>query len=128
MPFEIEQVSSFLARSPPETLYHYTTQDGLLGIVRSGELWATNVQYMNDRREFFVALETAAERLKGHRFGPGISVNRLSANLIKRLENIKDAPVCAVSFCVNPDLLSQCGATQDQAAAFAWDFARKPSQ
>jgi Protein of unknown function (DUF2971) len=108
MPFEIEQVRSVLARSAPETLYHYTTQDGLLGIVRSGELWATNVQYMNDRREFFLALEIAAERLKGRaRFDPDPSVNRLSANLIKRLENIEDAPVCAVSFCVNPDLLSQ---------------------
>jgi hypothetical protein len=74
MPFEIEQVRSFFTRSPPETLYHYTTQDGVLGIVRSGELWATNVQYMNDRREFFLALETAAERLKKLRFVASLSL------------------------------------------------------
>jgi hypothetical protein len=107
MPFSIEQVASLLGRSPPKTLYHYTTQDGLLGIVRAGELWATNVQYMNDTREFFLALELAAERVKAHRWAPEHSVNRLSADIIQRLEQIKIAPVCAVSFCVNPDLLSQ---------------------
>jgi hypothetical protein len=57
MPFGIEQVTSLLGRSPSTTLYHYTTQGGLLGVVQTGELWATNVQYMNDRREFFLSLE-----------------------------------------------------------------------
>jgi hypothetical protein len=33
---------------PPDPLYHYTTQAGLLSIIKTGELWATKVQYMND--------------------------------------------------------------------------------
>lgn len=36
---------------PRETLYHYTAFKGLLGIVDSGVLWASDVRYMNDSAE-----------------------------------------------------------------------------
>ena len=36
---------------PKETLYHYTSFKGLLGIVNSGVLWASDVRYMNDSVE-----------------------------------------------------------------------------
>jgi hypothetical protein len=36
---------------PKETLYHYTSFKGLLGIVDSGVLWASDVRYMNDSAE-----------------------------------------------------------------------------
>lgn len=36
---------------PKQTLYHYTTLDGLLGIVRTGYLYATEIQYFNDASE-----------------------------------------------------------------------------
>lgn len=36
---------------PVETLYHYTSFKGLLGIVDSGVLWASDVRYMNDSAE-----------------------------------------------------------------------------
>lgn len=39
------------ADSPQETLYHYTSFKGLLGIVESGVLWASDVRYMNDSAE-----------------------------------------------------------------------------
>jgi len=35
----------------PELLYHYTTQEGLLGIVESGCIWATHLRYLNDTSE-----------------------------------------------------------------------------
>lgn len=37
--------------NPQETLYHYTSFKGLLGIVDSGVLWASDVRYMNDSAE-----------------------------------------------------------------------------
>ncbi len=49
---------------PPEFLYHYTGQDGLLGIVEKAELWATKIQYMNDATEFGLALSMARDELK----------------------------------------------------------------
>ncbi len=36
---------------PMGTLYHYTTFSGLLGIVQSRALWASDVRYMNDSAE-----------------------------------------------------------------------------
>lgn len=39
------------ADTPVGTLYHYTTLSGLLGIVRSRALWASDVRYMNDSAE-----------------------------------------------------------------------------
>jgi hypothetical protein len=38
--------------SPPPILYHYTSQDGLLGILDSKSIWASKVQYLNDEQEF----------------------------------------------------------------------------
>lgn len=39
------------ADRPRETLYHYTTLKGLLGIVSSRCLWASDIRYMNDSAE-----------------------------------------------------------------------------
>lgn len=33
-------------------LYHYTSGNGLLGIISSDSLWATNIHFMNDAHEF----------------------------------------------------------------------------
>jgi hypothetical protein len=45
-------VKEHLYRQPPDILYHYTTQPGLLGIIRTQEIWASHTQYLNDAREF----------------------------------------------------------------------------
>lgn len=42
---------SLYADIPLGTLYHYTTFSGLLGIVRSRTLWASDIRYMNDSAE-----------------------------------------------------------------------------
>jgi len=47
-------VSSFLqdqAADRPDMLWHYTNAAGFLGIFRSGKLWATNTDYLNDASE-----------------------------------------------------------------------------
>lgn len=40
-----------LAQAPTETLYHYTSFRGLMGIVESGCIWASDIRYMNDSAE-----------------------------------------------------------------------------
>lgn len=35
----------------PRRLYHYTTVDGMVGIITSGALWASDVRFMNDSSE-----------------------------------------------------------------------------
>lgn len=36
---------------PPLELFHYTTPEGLIGIVQTTKLWATNIRYLNDFSE-----------------------------------------------------------------------------
>ena len=36
----------------PDRLYHYTSQQGLIGILSSHTLWSTRIQYLNDSTEF----------------------------------------------------------------------------
>jgi hypothetical protein len=48
----IQDITSRLySDTPHERLYHYTTFSGLLGIVDSGALWASDIRYMNDSAE-----------------------------------------------------------------------------
>lgn len=35
----------------PKLIYHYTDQNGLLGILRTKSIWATHVRYLNDLQE-----------------------------------------------------------------------------
>jgi hypothetical protein len=39
------------ATSPSSILYHYTSLQGLLGIVRTKKLWASDIHYLNDAQE-----------------------------------------------------------------------------
>lgn len=42
---------SLYAQQPTDTLYHYTSLNGVLGIVASQQLWASDIRYMNDSAE-----------------------------------------------------------------------------
>lgn len=39
------------SKNEPELLYHYTTQDGLLGILENACIWATHYRCLNDASE-----------------------------------------------------------------------------
>ncbi len=43
----------------PETLFHYTNSIGARGILQSGSIRATNIEYLNDRTEFKHGVEIA---------------------------------------------------------------------
>jgi hypothetical protein len=49
---EEQQPQPTEGQAEPELLYHYTTLDGLLGVLEKRELWATAVSYLNDTTEF----------------------------------------------------------------------------
>lgn len=55
-PFTVKTMLSNIIRrlyagQPEGSLYHYTTFRGLMGIVESGSLWASDIRYMNDSAE-----------------------------------------------------------------------------
>ena len=45
-------------------LYHYTSQDGLLGILQNKKLWMTNILYLNDSSEFEYTLNIVKKEIK----------------------------------------------------------------
>src|ERR1700716_1658382 len=63
-PYEPPAFAEHFEKLPPDILYHYTGQIGLLGIIEQAELWATKIQYMNDATEFGLALRLARQELE----------------------------------------------------------------
>lgn len=51
--------------SLPSCLYHYTDQRGFLGILNSGELWASSIRHLNDESEFKYATRIAQDFVFG---------------------------------------------------------------
>jgi hypothetical protein len=104
----------------PPSLYHYTDQGGLLGIISNGELWATNVNYMNDATESYTAIRIAERWLSKTEYNldnyidleiapERVSIRQRTAiSMSKSLRNIAETGnVCVACFCVDDDLLSQ---------------------
>ena len=54
-------METFFPRQPP-ALYHYTTGNGLIEIIKSGELWSTQVNCLNDASEFLYTMARLQER------------------------------------------------------------------
>lgn len=48
----------------PPTLWHYTTGDGLIGIVESGELFATHISCLNDSLEYRYLIDLVRRKVK----------------------------------------------------------------
>ena len=93
----------------PTRLWHYTDQRGFLGMIESGTLWASKVQYQNDQKEYRLTAELAASiikrRLDGRRSDNPVSdfLESLSEHIEGRLE----VNVCTASLTAKGDLLSQ---------------------
>lgn len=64
--------------SVPDVVYHYTSMNGLLGIIE-GCIWATNILYLNDISEYNHFLTLAKKRLLQFRKHKSLYVLRLVA-------------------------------------------------
>ncbi len=108
----IEQ--AFLGRltrgQPPETIFHYTTAAGLLGIVRSNRLWASDLLYMNDSTEVEygrqLIIDVAAE-VAGEAKCPMAQMLCKSINTVLYPVGMVGGGFYAACFCEEGDLLSQ---------------------
>jgi hypothetical protein len=95
---------------PSTPLYHYTSQSGLMGIIESRQLWATNLFYLNDSTEFQYCLELIKKRINSLHES---MINEELENFLKKtlvnLNNLvnDDIGIYVFSFSENEDLLSQ---------------------
>ena len=95
------------APAPPERLFHYTSADGLLGIVHSGELWATNVVHLNDASELADArslLSLLLEQLETWKLSENVRFFLTTIPVYLEKMSLDYFVIC---FCPNGDLLSQ---------------------
>jgi hypothetical protein len=115
-------VKEILHRTPPPILYHYTTQEGLLGIIRNKEIWASHTQYLNDVREFIHAteiLKQELERMKSEA-GTNAPANKLLDGMQLVISiGLESVNVCVCSFSESGDVLSQWRAYGGRASGVA---------
>jgi hypothetical protein len=123
----VSHVREILHRAPPDRLYHYTTQAGLLGIIGQREIWASHTQYLNDLREFQHGLSILKEELARHKRSDQRHAP-LVEDLEQGLDGIESINVCVCSFSADEDVLSRWraygGAASGFSIGFSGDFLR----
>lgn len=93
---------------------HYTSQPGLIGIIRSELIWATNIKFLNDEHEFQDALNLIEEIITKARITPDhhdyevykTFIDRINKKL-KTLDNFTTESIFTFSLSQETDLLSQ---------------------
>jgi hypothetical protein len=108
---------------PPDELYHYTSQLGLLGILKSDTLWASKIHYLNDSTEFRIALDLAKEVLNERLEKEVGARNREKIEcLLDNIPTIQKINVCVVSLSQKRDHLSQWRAYGGSVGGFSIGF------
>lgn len=63
--------------SIPPTVYHYTNSDGLFGILKSKQIWATDYRFLNDYMEGEIGLRRAKDLVRSEYFKSSNGPERL---------------------------------------------------
>jgi len=118
-------VKEILERTPPDILYHYTKQQGLLGILGNKEIWASHTQYLNDVSEFRHALDLTKDELSV--MEKEAATDRLASACLRMMQEalfsgIEAISVFVCSFSEKGDVLSQWRAYGGDASGFAVGF------
>jgi len=91
----------------PAILYHYTTLEGLLGILESRVLWATSIRHLNDSSEFRYTVDLVRDVILDIPRGASGAYGRSLDPFREALSGMEEGTVYVSSFSAAPDLLSQ---------------------
>jgi len=137
-------------QTEPELLYHYTTQEGLLGIVEKKKIWASHLQYLNDASEGQIFTRLLIEEFNQRattKFEDPLSQIRGLAQLMRSSDDHPESPIqldnkevvvfgsaafswissqdaFVASFSEQGDLLSQWRAYSGETGGFSISFPR----
>ena len=101
-------ISQILAIGVPDTLFHYTTSAGLMGIIQSRKIWTTKIQYMNDNSELQLAYDYIRNEIDLQIKGVGKTRTEEELDkMCKALDSIGRINVGVASFTEMGDQLSQ---------------------
>jgi len=120
----------------PSLLYHYTTASAMVSIIREGQLWATDLRFLNDARELELAKELLVEELQrlplpdpgayrppdGNPLDDETAFRREVERML--LDGLDDFRCYVACFCEDGDLLSQWrGYASGEGVAIGFDVA-----
>lgn len=112
--------------SLPKTLYHYTSMSGLLGIVRTEQIWASHIRYLNDVSEqdhiWSLVRARVAERLAQ---ATERTVKVRLEELLAAVDQRRVEDIYVASFSADGDLLSQWLSYCPQGNGFAIGFSTR---
>lgn len=113
-------IDEFLQSSPTTTLFHYTSARSLLGILDTGNVYASSAYHLNDSKEFRYAIELMVEQVRARLNSERGAWNTMYEELLEQLPSaLKEAQVFVASFSEEGDLLSQWMAYSGPSNGFA---------
>jgi hypothetical protein len=119
-----ESVLSGLKRDPGMPLFHYTSQLGLLGILQSRSLWATNISYLNDAAENRHAISHVSSVLDEAESSSSTSdlLKQFCREIRSVVSKLPSVTRFVISFSEKGDLLSQWRAYCPDGTGFSVGF------
>ncbi len=114
----------------PQHIFHYTSIEGLSGILSSNEFWATDIRYMNDSSELEYGVDLVCCNLSKLTTvadnGYSDILNEVCTSLPEHHNFFKHiGAYYAVSFCEDGDLLSQWRSYASDGQGYALGFNTK---
>lgn len=107
----------------PRRLYHYTTLQGLQGILNSHQMWVTDVAYLNDSLEMQLGFSIVEETLqRKEREGSEMCKLLLSRSRVSGSPTDPSTGYYVACFCEDRDLLSQWRAYASNGGGYAIGF------
>jgi DUF2971 family protein len=110
----------------PEILYHYTSQAGLIGMLKTKTIWASKIHYLNDSKEFALALDLASHELTKRISAVTSQGDRSRLELLRdTIYTIAGVNTCVCCFSELGDALSQWRGYGGGNAGFSVGFTRE---
>lgn len=107
---------------PPEQLFHYTTSNGLLGMLGESSLWATNIRFLNDSSEIDYGRELFTETFNEIRDHSKPVFHSFLDELKKIMPFTGILPVFAFCLSSEGNLLSQWRAYSESGTGYSIGF------
>ncbi|MGA3262789.1 MAG: DUF2971 domain-containing protein [Terracidiphilus sp.] len=118
-------VKSMTSQKPPVSIYHYTNDTGLKGILEHGTLWLSDISSLNDPSELKHGFEIAIKELEkmvadGPPESREFAKDLRSVDIKKKIHEAANFFICSFSLC--GDDLGQWRAYADDGHGFVLEF------
>jgi len=91
----------------PSVVYHYTSQEGLIGILSKREIWATKIHYLNDSEEMVYPFDITFKYLESYNIDDDPCKRKFYNIVSGTFTAIQKMNIFISSFSEKGDLLSQ---------------------